>query len=34
MPCGQTPGKMNGQDTQNLVLKKFAHKISFYELFT
>jgi len=34
MPCGLTPGKISGQDTQNLLLKKFAHKIRFYVLFT
>lgn len=22
MPCGLSPGEMNGQDTQNLLLKK------------
>lgn len=38
MPCGLSPAKTNGQDTQNLLLKqkkkKTAHKIHFYVLFT
>lgn len=32
MPCGLWPGKINGLATQNLWLKKFAHKISFLML--
>lgn len=34
MPCGLSPGTINGQNTHNLLLKKIAHQISFYVLFT